>query len=214
MRTIYCALLADGASDESLLPILKWIMEQHFPEYNVQVDWADLWRMRVRPDTLTQRICGTAELHPGDVLFVHRDAESQPPSQRHDEIHQAVGEAGQRGMSIPCVCVVPVRMTEAWLLLDESAIRRAAGNPNGSMPLSLPASDRIESLPDPKAILWESLRIASGLHGRRIKTFREFEKAKNVSGAMNGFACLRALPSFQRLEVEVCSLADRFRQRN
>ena len=31
--------------------------------------------------------------------------------------------------------IVPVRMTEAWLLLDESAIRRVAGRPHGDEPL-------------------------------------------------------------------------------
>jgi hypothetical protein len=34
--------------------------------------------------------------------------------------------------------VVPVRMTEAWLLADEFAIRSAPGNPNGTQSLDLP----------------------------------------------------------------------------
>jgi hypothetical protein len=39
---------------------------------------------------------------------------------------------------MPVVCVVPVRMMEAWLLIDEMAIRRVAGNPNGRIPIELP----------------------------------------------------------------------------
>lgn len=34
--------------------------------------------------------------------------------------------------------VIPVRMTEAWLLGHELSIRSAAGNPNGSENLELP----------------------------------------------------------------------------
>jgi hypothetical protein len=34
--------------------------------------------------------------------------------------------------------VVPVRMTKAWLTVDEAAIRKAARNPLGTAPLELP----------------------------------------------------------------------------
>ncbi len=36
------------------------------------------------------------------------------------------------------VPIVPVTMTEAWLLFDERAIRRAADNPAGENSLQLP----------------------------------------------------------------------------
>jgi hypothetical protein len=41
-------------------------------------------------------------------------------------------------------------MTEAWLLADESAIRCAAGNPNGRVNLNLPDLQAIEDLPTPR----------------------------------------------------------------
>ncbi len=69
--------------------------------------------------------------------------------------------------------VVPIRMTEACLLLDEQEIRQVAGNPNGKVPLRLPAVRKVESIPDPKALLRETLCRASGLNGRRLDKFKQ-----------------------------------------
>ena len=72
------------------------------------------------------------------MLFVHRDADSSQesssagPERRYDEVARAVADASYDGA---WVGIVPVRMTEAWLLLDESAIRRVAGRPHGDEPL-------------------------------------------------------------------------------
>jgi hypothetical protein len=46
--------------------------------------------------------------------------------------------------------VIPIRMTEAWLLLDEEAIRDSAGRPSSSVSLGLPLPQRVETIPDPK----------------------------------------------------------------
>jgi hypothetical protein len=59
----------------------------------------------------------------------------------------------------PHVPVIPIRMTEAWLLLDEAEIRRVAGSPNGKVSLGLPKAKDVESIPDPKAQLAQTLAI-------------------------------------------------------
>ena len=62
-----------------------------------------------------------------DMLFVHRDADKPGADARHTEIAEEVFAAAYRG---PWVGVVPVRMMEAWLMADESAIKRVAGRPS------------------------------------------------------------------------------------
>ncbi|MFN0089482.1 MAG: hypothetical protein ACKVWR_04305 [Acidimicrobiales bacterium] len=107
-----------------------------------------------------------------DLVFVHRDAENQSPQLRRDEIERGRHAAGLEG---PVVPVVPVRMTEAWLLLDEQAIRRVAGKPSGRVPLDLPAARDVERIADPKQILRAALLAASGAAGRRREQFvRDF----------------------------------------
>jgi hypothetical protein len=104
-----------------------------------------------------------------DVVFVHRDAEGDKPESRLIEV--AIG-AKQAGVTCPVVAVVPVRMTEAWLLLDERAIREVAGRPSGRVPLDLPPAGRVESLADPKAKLADVLLLASESKGRKREGVR------------------------------------------
>ena len=203
MAFINCTLLTDGPSDIALLPILKWVVEEHAKSSTVQIEWADLTNLPHPPRSLGDRICCSLDLYPCRILFVHRDAEGQAPDMRYTEISNAVNAASPHGFDPQYVCVVPIRMQEAWLLLDETAIRRSAGNPNGPMILNLPSAGQIESLPNPKDRLYDILKCASGLNRRRLKKFRPDIKAKTVSNHMSEFSCLRVLSAFRRLEVDV-----------
>jgi hypothetical protein len=142
------------------------------------------------------------EIYNPDLLFIHRDAENQSFKKRKKEIADAL--AGLTNP--PSVCVVPVRMSEAWLLFDERAIRRAAGNPNGRMPLLLPNIRTVESLPDPKEVLFSLIREASGLSETRQKKLRARKLAHLVSRSIGDFGSLRTLSAFQALEMELSSV--------
>lgn len=207
MASLHCALLCDGPSDVALCPILQWTLKQYRPRDLVECEWADLRRLPKPPKNLADRIYRAVDLYECHVLFVHRDAEAQSPDARYEEIKDAVLASRKSVGDVPYICVVPVRMQEAWLLLDESAIRHAAGNPNGDASITLPPPTRIEDLPDPKAELRGLLRLASGLRGRRLKKFNESHSATRVTTYMNDFSALRVLPSFQRLELDVKVMA-------
>ena len=112
-----------------------------------------------------------------DLLFVHRDADKAGAEARYREIEAAVREVAQDGTS--WIGVVPVRMTEAWLLLDEAAIRDVVGKPGGRAPLDLPAPGCAERMADPKERLRDALLAASGNQGRRRRRFdREFPRLR------------------------------------
>jgi hypothetical protein len=137
-------------------------------------------------------------------MFVHRDADDEPHAQRRREIETAWADAAQRKQDIPpAVCVIPIRMQETWLLLEEAAIRRAAGNPNGREPLKLPRVAQLENVPDPKQVLYEALKKASGLSGRRLKAFQERRAAVRVADYIDDFTPLRRLSAFELLEQEI-----------
>jgi hypothetical protein len=167
MKEIRYTLLADGPSDRALLPILTWLLREYCPDCAVQAEWADLRRLPKRPASLAERILRSVDLYPCDILFIHRDAERDTIDWRKSEIHEAI-ELVTESNSIPVtINVIPIRMQEAWLLFDERAIRKASGNPNGQENLQLPPLNRVERLSNPKKILYELLREASGLSGRR-----------------------------------------------
>ena len=206
MDEIRYALISDGPSDRALIPILTWVLREKGDVTRVQAEWADLGRLPRPPKSLTDRILLAIDLFPCDLLFVHRDAERQEPKRRYEEIHSAIREAASQGFRTPAVCVVPVQMTEAWLLFDEVAIRLAAGNPNGKNPLNLPELSEIEQISNPKDILFQVLREASGLTARRLKKFNLSGARIRITEVIVDFSPLRALRAFQELEKRILIL--------
>ena len=205
MTELRYTLLADGPSDRALLPLLTWTLRTQGVARAIASDFADLRRLRQRPRGLVMRIAAALLLYPCDLLFIHRDAEREPYATRHSEITQAVGELVQRKQELPAtVCVVPVRMHEAWLLFDEAAIRAAAGNPNGRQALQLPRIADIEGMPDPKDVLHQLTRTASGLRGRRLAALDV--PTWRVAELIDDFAPLRALPAFAAFERELAAV--------
>lgn len=203
MKELRYTLLTDGSSDRALLPLLNWLLREMRVQLAIQPIWADLGRLRNRPKDLAERIATCIAFYPCDLLFIHRDAERESRQTRVSEIERALAGVGSSQTVPPAVCVVPVRMQEAWLLFDESAIRRAAGNPNGRQPVQLPKMTDCEALPDPKTILHTALRDASGLAGRRLRQFDPHQAALRLADLIGGFAPLRALPAFRRLEADL-----------
>ena len=206
MDEIRYTLISDGPSDRALLPILTWVLREKGNVSLVQAEWADLRRLPQPPQSLPERILSAIDLFPCDLLFIHRDAERDDPESRYKEIRIALHEATKRGFQAPAVCVVPVRMTEAWLLFDEPAIRLAAGNPNGKNPLNVPELSVIEQIPDPKDVLFEVLRAASGLKGRHLKRFSMAESRIRITELISDFSPLRKLSAFKRLEKDISVL--------
>lgn len=197
MAVVTCTLVTDGTSDRVLIPILQWLLDTHCPS-PTRLNFAQAMPTGTR--TLSDRIASALDLFPCDLLFVHRDAERDSLDARQLEIETAWATQTRSGVLIT---VIPVRMTEAWLLLDEVAIRAAAGNPNGQGLAGLPAASRIEQIPDPKEVLFDLLRRLSGLPTGRLRKFDPGARRHRIADLMQSFALLRELPSFARLETQV-----------
>lgn len=203
MTSLRFTLLADGSSDRALLPLLGWLLQQHSARA-FQRQWADLGALREPPRNLAGRIQAALELYPCDLLFVHRDAERESRDLRVREIRQHLARLPDQ----PVVCVVPVRMQEAWLLFDEPSLRRAADNPRGHMPLPLPSLGEIEAIPNPKALIHELLREASGLRPGRLQRFHTAPRVHRLAELIEDFGPLRGLSAFQALERDLRGLLE------
>jgi hypothetical protein len=146
--------------------------------------------------TLRQRIEAAIDLYPCDLLIIHRDAEKQEAARRL-EINNAIATLGQTYL-----VAMPIRMTEAWLLCHEQAIRNAAGNPNGKVKLKIPPPDKRESC-DAKEILFTALRDASELGLKRAQKIKPEQLRHRVAELLTDFSGLRQLVSFQHFERQV-----------
>ena len=154
-------LVCEGSSDAPLAFHIQRLFEScgyPRPEFNVSSEGRLLAHKIGR---------GLAMAPQYDVLFIHRDADSVVADPRYREITEAVQRAGYDG---PWVAMVPVRMTESWLLLDETAIRNATGNPNGRIRLDLPSPAEAERMADPKSALRSAVIAGAEVQGRRRRT--------------------------------------------
>ena len=161
-------LICEGSSDTSILAHIEKLLL----DYGLSDIEGDHWAKSGR---LIDKIGdGLRYFGDCDLLFVHRDADSDQETQgagserRYREIYEAVHDSGFAGN---WVGIVPVKMTETWLLVDESSIRYVAGRPRSNSPLDLPPLRRVEHESDPKTRLAEALITASGTTGRKRKAF-------------------------------------------
>lgn len=204
--TLRAVLLADGPSDLPLARHIELLCAGLGRE--VQVTAIDPRNLRAAGRAVENRLrfLLVQDVDP-DLVFVHRDAESQSPAARVAEVQAGAAAAGMDSSRV--VPVVPVRMTEAWLLIDENEIRRVAGRPSGTNTLGLPRPSAIETVPDPKSLLQEILLTAGQPAGkrRRAQFQRDFGRHRalllqrlDLQGPIN------ELQAWQQLKRDIASL--------
>ncbi|MFJ4689799.1 hypothetical protein [Streptomyces sp. NPDC088766] len=162
--------LSEGSSDQGLVAHVEGIAADLGTQ--VTVSAPDLrWLRSSVGHSVADKLRTARELGATyDLAVVQRDADRGSPDIRKAEIAEAVSETWPDLRHVP---VVPVRMLEAWLLLDEQALREVAGNPRGRIPLELPKAAAVERIADPKQRLKDTLAKASGCKGRRLAELQQ-----------------------------------------
>lgn len=163
-------LVAEGASDYALVTHLEALCN-HCGAKEVTGVALEFERLPASIGrTVLDKLIAAKKAEPGaNLFFIHRDADSRDSSSRHQEIKDAA-EACQ--LMVDYIAVVPVQETEAWLLLDETEIRRVARKPKGRAQLDLPRPHQIENVANPKERLQAILIDASEASGRRLDRIR------------------------------------------
>ena len=198
--TLRGVLLCDGPSDMALAAVVeKLCFELGEPVVVTAID-----PLVIQGRSVADRFAWLDhnESH-FDLAFVHRDAEGSAPTLRRDEI------VSVKPISTQVVPVVPVRMTEAWLILDEGTIRQVAGRPNGQKPLGLPKATRAESVADPKSLLRHALESAAEPNGRRkaARLRRDFGLHRKILlERLEPSGPVSQLESFQQLRADLAAV--------
>ena len=196
-RSVSFAFLCEGSSDTGLIAHLETLLV-HFGAQEA-TGMPDT-RKGTIPARLRQLL--TEETGTGiDMVFIHRDSDGPDRNGREREIRRGVEESG---FPHPFIPVIPVQETEAWLLLDEQAIRDVVAS-KGKQPLRLPKPNAIEGTRKPKEILQKALLAASETSGRRLKKEKNsFNHRRRVLlQRLDPFGAVRDLPSWQCLERDI-----------
>ncbi|MEM8640822.1 MAG: hypothetical protein AAGG51_18695 [Cyanobacteria bacterium P01_G01_bin.54] len=199
-QTVRYTLIADGISDTVLIPIIEWLLRQY------GIAPTNQGSNILGSGALLEKIQTAIEVDQFDLLFIHRDAERESREKRLQEITEVLKNIS---FCPPTVPIIPVRMTEAWLLFDGEALRRAVGNDSGKTTLSLPPIKKLEDLPDPKQKLFELLEAAHNPKTKRKRQEakkRRFADRHEVARQIDDFSPLRQLSAFRSLEQDLCSV--------
>ena len=210
-------LLCEGSSDRALVPHLRQLLS-HCGAPVVVGSAIALSTIRDpgqgRGSVLERKIhailSNESEI---DLLFIHRNADAAGFEDRSREIAEALRNPEFETDHAP---VIPVRTTEAWILLDEDAIRRVAGNPRGRQPLNLPRPARVEREVDPKRTLETALTTASGHSGHRLRKFRSGfgQQRRILLEQLPVGGALDEVPAWLRLKEAVLELIREPHRRN
>ena len=203
MKEIRYTLLSDGSSDQVLLNIIKWLLDDLFPTQPFIGASGDLRRLPNPPKAgdVHNRILFADYYYPFDVLFYHRDAESTDSKrlgQRKKEIEAKVDAIFKDKV----VCIIPIKLMEAWLLFDEEAIKKAAGNRNYPMAITLPSIAKLEGIQQPKEMLHTTLKEVSGTKSRNLKNFNVGAAVHRVGENIEDYSPLRSLVAFKEFEQD------------
>jgi hypothetical protein len=188
-RQLSYVLVADGGTDRALVPIIDWAIHRLDPE--VEILEAE-FRKRKGPVKEFLDAFETGAM----IVFVHRDGENANLENRLQEF-----DGVDRGDVVP---LVPIRMTEAWLLVSAAAIAKAADRPGAA--ITVPSVQQLDTIANPKQLLEERLMQAAGNPtGRRRKRFHQsiVDRRINVSSLVEDFSPLEAVPAFQRFQADL-----------
>lgn len=203
MLRISFLLICEGASDAALVPHLEDLCLL-CGAHEVSGVAPDLRLLRDEVGhSVIDKLTAGLQLEPAvDLVFVHRDSDGPDADLRREEIISALGAAKSSPEGIP---LVPVQETEAWLILDEQQIRMAAENPNGHVTLQIPLPENVESIARPKGTLFNLLRIASELSGRKLQRFERSLPARRRR-LLQDLSCdapVSRVPAWQRLKADI-----------
>ncbi|MFO7655742.1 MAG: hypothetical protein R6W78_01635 [Bacteroidales bacterium] len=197
-------LISDGSSDKALLPIIDFLLKSIVPDEDIIGERADLARLPKPPKRLEEKILTALELYEPDYIFIHRDAEKMLLSERDNEIEIAIQKVrAKTAATNPFFKLIPIKMTEAWLLIDEKAIKHASGNPNSRIRLDMPSIKNLEKISNPKRILEQLIKSASGLSGRRLQSLNLRMHIQLVSMYIDDFSVLEGLVAYKHFKTQV-----------
>lgn len=179
MLQLQLAFCAEGSTDHRFFPILiqrtaRRIIEQQStmniiipPIISVGFEKSGL----KRAEHILQAACEATGSH---VLIVHADADEPAPGKAFLERFQPGYQLVQRSDEKLCktlVPVIPVYMTEAWMLADANALREAIGIDIDIYQLGAPKrAKQVEAYANPKQVLKQIVEEAYAKKSRRHRS--------------------------------------------
>lgn len=200
------ALWAEGPTDYSFLqPLLRRVCDDLCARKSRRViEIGEVLALDVQTGDEVKRrseqIIGAARASSDGwhLLFIHADADARSSERARSErvvpaLEQLESLEGARGG----VGVIPVRMTDTWVLADSETLCRVMGTTLPAKRLGVPASGKeLEALEAPKHVLEHAWRQVHG--GRRRRRVGSIYALAGEQARLNELRKLTAFRVFER----------------
>ena len=209
MQYLGLALYAEGKTDYRFLrPLLLRLCLSACGRAVQPVDVGDVLELdhvgRLQNASRAEQVAQAAQdaAPAWNILFVHADADGDAGRALRERVVPGLDLVRGLGLArTEGVAVVPVRMTESWVLADSDALRAVFGTTldDAALGLSLHGA-ALERLADPKLTL-DAAFAATRPTGQRARAGAT--ALLNALGEQVALGQLQTLPSFRALEADL-----------
>lgn len=195
-------LVTEGPTDERLLaPLIERCYLEMVMECKGMVEVFPVQTVKSSGDTFAEKVLNAAKQaqeYGLNVLCVHVDADASNDDDAFGHritpaFSTVAASAGSACKNL--VALVPIRMTEAWMLVDYEKLADELGTELTARQLGIPL--RPETVADPKFILEEAIRIALAPHPKRSIRIGELYQPLGQTIALE---LLRQQASYRKFE--------------
>jgi hypothetical protein len=207
MNILQIGFTTEGSTDERFLGrIIERTFEHELMKSDLEIEMYQPVHLDEKADTFNKKIERIATKYSWfHVICVHCDADA-PTSENvmQHKILPALEQVQQNSEACRnLVTIIPVQMTEAWMLADIDLFIKEISSSKSCDELELPCKARlIESIADPKARIENALRIDRQKLTRR-RTKLRIADIYTPLGQKIPIEALNALPSFNAFKANV-----------
>lgn len=218
MKNVAMALYAEGTTDLLFLPeVIRRTAQQNLNKSDQQyidvkpVDLISFRKIGMKQDECILHAARRASNY--NILIVHADADHRTADRALKERFYPGYLLVQQAEEDICRCVlpiVPIQMTEAWMLADPETLRATLGTSKSAQELGVPSKPKlVEADSDPKQTL--KMIVSKVNTHRSRRQHLDVNTLYTLLGRKVDLSRLKDVPAYQRF---VLDLANAFRTIN
>ncbi len=202
-------LYTEGPTDIRFLEsIIKRTFEEICYECPNEVEILDIQKIKVTKSTFMDDVINASRKGVDDfgimVLCIHADADSDTDADTYQyRINPAVAQVNstQENICKVIVPIVPIQMTEAWMLADKVLLKKQIGTKKNDEELNI--NKRPEDITDPKQTIKDAIRISQEELRKRQRNELKITDLYLPIGQAISLESLKGLSSYQKFRESV-----------
>lgn len=210
---LFIGFTVEGTTDTRFLKeIIQTVFEETAYECSTDVEIEDVRIVDVPKTTFVETMLEASRKAAIDygmsVLCIHADSDARTiedvTNNKFNPLVEALNEVDNENYCKSIVPIIPIQMTEAWMLADKELLKEKIGAKN-KQNIDLGIEKSPESYADPKETIKDAIRIAQAEKVKRKRNELTINDLYEELGQSISLNDLREIPSFCVFEGSVKS---------